>query len=157
MPGSQPLDARQQFIEEVGLFFEHSGLTRMAGRVLGWLLVCDPPHQTMPDLADALQASKGSISSATRLLIQYRLVQRISLPGQRRDFYRIQSDAWTELLRTKLGEMRLMRELAERGLALMPDNDDQRQRLEHMRSVYAFFEREMPLLVERLEQTISAE
>ena len=45
---------KQHFAEEVGLFFERSGMTRMAGRILGWLLVCDPPHQTLNDLAEAL-------------------------------------------------------------------------------------------------------
>ena len=33
----------RQFAEEVGRVFEQFGIARMAGRLLGWLLICDPP------------------------------------------------------------------------------------------------------------------
>ena len=58
-----------QYVEDVGLAFESFGGCRMMGRVLGWLLVADPPHQTFAEIADALGKSKGSISHATRALI----------------------------------------------------------------------------------------
>ena len=45
---------QQHFVEEVGLLFEHAGLPRMAGRILGWLLICDPPHQSPGELAEVL-------------------------------------------------------------------------------------------------------
>ncbi len=31
----------------------------MAGRVIGWLLICDPPAQTFNQLVAVLRASKG--------------------------------------------------------------------------------------------------
>ena len=34
-------------------------MTPMAGRMWGWLLICEPPEQTAADLAEALQASRG--------------------------------------------------------------------------------------------------
>ena len=57
----------KQFVEEVGIVFEQTGLPRMAGRILGWLLIAEPPHQSTEQLINALMASKGSISSMTRL------------------------------------------------------------------------------------------
>lgn len=36
----------KHFIEDVGLLLEESGLPRMAGRILGLLLICNPPHQS---------------------------------------------------------------------------------------------------------------
>lgn len=76
----QGLKKKQFFAEDVGLVFENIGLPRMAGRVLGWLLVCDPPHQSMLELVEALSASKASISNTTRMLIEIGLIERISLP-----------------------------------------------------------------------------
>jgi len=58
----------KRFVEEVGIFFEQSSLPRMAGRILGWLMISNPPHQTTGELTQALLASKGSISTMTRLL-----------------------------------------------------------------------------------------
>lgn len=148
-------DPRLQFVEEIGLVFDRSGLTRMAGRILGWLLICDPPHQSMGEIAAVLRASKGSISSMTRFLIQVGLVERVSLPGERRDYFRIRSNAWVELMQAKMAEITHLRRLAEQGLELL-DSDDpaRRERLENMRDTYLFLEAEFPALLQRWQDRV---
>lgn len=141
----------KHFIEEVGLSFELVGLPRMAGRIFGWLLISNPPHQSPNELVEILQASKGSISTMTRLLVQIGLIERISLPGQRRDYFRIKLNAWSQLAEQRLAQITAFRQLAERGLELFADDDPLRQRLEEMHDVHAFLERELPILNERWE------
>lgn len=46
-----------QFVEDLGLYFEAYGLTRMAGRMLGHLLVSAPGHQSADQLMNALRWS----------------------------------------------------------------------------------------------------
>lgn len=143
----------KHFVEDVGLFFEQSGLPRMAGRVLGWLLISDPPHQSMNELVAALSASKASISNTTRLLIQIGLIERISLPDYRYDHFRIKPGAWYRLTKKQLTLLSVFHQLAERGLDLLDDQEPSlKTRLEEMRDLYAFFERELPLLLERWER-----
>ena len=143
----------QNFVEEVGIVFEQTGLPRMSGRILGWLMISDPPHQTTGELAEVLMASKGSISTMTRLLIRIGLIERISLPGQRRDYFRIKPGASHQLLKDSLAQATAFRQLAERGLELLKDKAFlTRQWLEEMHAMYAFFERELPTLLERWEQ-----
>lgn len=147
-------DEAQNFVEEVGIVFEQTGLPRMAGRVLGWLLISDPPHQSTDELATALMASKGSISTSTRHLIQFGLMERISLPGVRHDYFRIRPDAWQRMIRRGLvDEIKMMRHLAERGLELLADKTPlTRKWLTEMLAMYTFLEREFPVLLERWEQ-----
>jgi DNA-binding transcriptional regulator GbsR (MarR family) len=136
------------FVEDFGLFFEQFGLPRTAGRILAWLLICDPPHQTMDDLAEALQMSKSSVSTNGRILLQSRLVDRVSLPGERRDFYRINDAAWTTAWLNKMQLFVMLRQMAEQGLNLLPPNEaPRRRRLEEMRDLYLFLERESPLMI----------
>jgi len=143
----------QNFVEEVGIVFEQTGLPRMAGRILGWLLLSNPPHQSTDELTSALMASKGSISTMTRLLIQIGLIERISLPGVRHICFRIRPGALQHLLRKKVEVLTIFRQLAERGLELAEGKSPlTRQGLEEMRDMYAFFERELPALLERWEQ-----
>ncbi len=143
----------KHFLEEVGIFFEQTGMPRMAGRILGWLMISDPPHQTTEELTQALLASKGSISTMTRLLIRIGLIERLSLPGQRRDYFRIKGDASHQSLKESLAQITAFRQLAERGLELIKDKAHfSRQWLEEMRDMHAFFEREFPALMERWEQ-----
>jgi DNA-binding transcriptional regulator GbsR (MarR family) len=143
----------KHFVEEFGIAFEQIGMPRMAGRILGWLFISDPPHQSTDQLAEALMASKGSISTVTRLLIQIGLIERISLPGVRHDYFRIRPGALQHQLKQGVEQVAMFRKLAERGLELMEGKAPlARQGLEEMRDMYAFFEREFPSLLERWEQ-----
>ncbi|MBF2002871.1 MAG: MarR family transcriptional regulator [Synechococcales cyanobacterium C42_A2020_086] len=148
----QPFE-QTHFVEEVGLMFELVGLPRMSGRIFGWLLLSNPPYQSHSELAEVLQASKGSISTMTRLLIQIGLIERVSLPGERRDYFQIKPNAWSQLTKQRMAQIATFRQLAERGLDLLKDaSPRQRQRLQEMRDIHAFWERELPLLDERWEQ-----
>ncbi|MFC2041430.1 GbsR/MarR family transcriptional regulator [Chloroflexota bacterium] len=145
---------KQQFVEHVGIIFEQTGIPRMAGRIFGWLLISDPPHQSTSQLTEALMASKGSISTSTCLLIRLGLIERHSLLGIRHDYFRLCPDAWQHLIRHGLeDEIKMIRQLAEHGLELLADNAPlTRKWLGEMRDIYAFLEREFPALLERWEQ-----
>jgi DNA-binding transcriptional regulator GbsR (MarR family) len=148
-----PTAAQLHYVEEVALGFERQGLFRMAGRVIGWLLICDPPEQTSGQIAEVLQASKGSISAAMKFLVPAGIVERISRPGDRRDYYRCRTGAWTDLARDQARQYGEFRRLAERGLELLAETPaDRRERLEGMRDLYAWLEREMPALWERRQR-----
>ena len=139
----------RQFAEEVGRVFEQFGLSRMAGRILGWLLICDPPRQSSSELGAALGASKGAISTATRLLESYGLARRIAVPGERGDFFEMTPDAFNRAY-DQLGRVRTFRRLMEMGLTVLGDQDSPRaERLRETRDLYAFLERELPGLMER--------
>ena len=145
--------AEQLFVERAGVVIEHLGMPRMAGRVLGWLHICEPPHQSPGELVTALQASKASISTTLRLLMQIGLVERVALPGKRRDYFRIREDTWSRTTEERMGMIASMRELAEDGLALRANaGAEATERLREMRDFYAFYERELPMLIERWRQ-----
>ncbi|MBD3881476.1 MarR family transcriptional regulator [Phormidium tenue FACHB-886] len=155
LSGSQKLNIDQpfeqmHFIEEVGLMFEMVGMPRMSGRIFGWLLISDPAQQSNAALAEVLQASKGSISTMTRFLIQLGLIERVSLPGDRRDYFQIKDHAWSQLTKQRLVQIGAFRQLAERGLELLKQAPPQhRRRLQEMRDIHDFWERELPLLDQR--------
>jgi DNA-binding transcriptional regulator GbsR (MarR family) len=141
------------YIEEYGVCLEDSGLPRMAGRILGLLLICTPPHLAADQIAEILDASKGTVSTMTRLLMQVGLIEKIGLPGERRDYFRLRLDLGEQLIAAKIAEISRMRSMAERGLALMEsDSPEERQRLNEILNFYAYFERELPALLDRYHQ-----
>ncbi len=147
------VEDKLHYIEEYGVCMETSGLPRMAGRIVGLLLICTPPYQAADQIAGVLDASKGTVSTMTRLLMQLGLVEKIGLPGERRDYFRLRPDLWEQMLALQLSELAQMRELAERGLALLdgaPSADT--ERLREMYELHAFFEKEMPALLERYKK-----
>ncbi|RME65683.1 MAG: MarR family transcriptional regulator [Caldilineae bacterium] len=143
----------QQYVEDFGLFAEQIGMTRMAGRILAWLLICDPPHQTLNELTEALQASKSAVSTTARMLATFGMLERFSVPGERRDYYRLAPDLWVGALDRANQQFQGFRKMAERGLALLDgEPPERRQRLEEMYALYAFIEREYPQILEHWRQ-----
>lgn len=147
----RPPDAEREYVEEFGMTFEAVGLTPMAGRIMGWLLICEPPHQSMDELANALRASKGSISTSLQLLRRFGWVEPAAVPGERKSFYRLRPDVWTQTLEFELRMGTRFRQLAERGLEMVGDeaSASQRERLESMHQLFSFFEHELSVLIER--------
>jgi len=147
------LSKKSEFAEDLGILFERMGIPAMAGRIWGWLLVCNPPHQTAAALADAVGASRGSVSTMARLLEQLGLIERVGLPGERSRFFRIRSGGCTELLKAKMRLTTEIRKMSERGLELLKkESPETRRRLLEYRDFYAFFEREFPSIIERWEK-----
>ncbi|MBI5649035.1 MAG: MarR family transcriptional regulator [Chloroflexi bacterium] len=125
-------------------------MPRMAGRILGWLLVSETPHVALQDVAEILHASKGSISTMSRLLMRMGLIERVSLPGERRDYIRLKPGSWSEWFATEAVKIGALRQLAEHGLELLESKSSvSRDRLVEMRDLFAFLEQEYPVLLER--------
>ena len=141
------------FIEDIGLFFEQMGLPRMAGRILGVLLISDPPAQSITDLAQKLKASKSSISIMARLLVEHGLVERVASPVPRRDYYRFKPGGWIVYMRQWLGLMSALHQITERGLTLMGEKEaGQKQRLVEAHDLFSLIEERFPDLLKQLEQ-----
>ena len=146
-------DSVRSFIEEVGLVFEETGLPRMSGRLFGWLLIADPHYQSPSELAEILQASKGSISTSIKLLLQKGFIERHVIPGSRHDHFRLPEDAIHKLIKHGLEEeIKMFRTLSERGLELTKDIPADRKRwLKEMLSRYNYLEKNFPVLLEKYE------
>lgn len=116
--------AREQFIEKMGLMFEADGGPRIAGRMLG-LLLLTPGDCSLDNIAERLQVSKASISTNARLLESFGMAERTSHPGDRRDYYRIAEDLQGRMMERKLERMRQIRDLIDEGQSTVVFRDEQ--------------------------------
>src|SRR5215212_8942098 len=94
-------DARREFVEKLAVAHEADGLPRIAGRIFGLLLICER-EMSLDELAHDLGASKGSVSVNTRLLDQRGVVERVSRPADRRDYYRIMPNFFVRTMEQRL-------------------------------------------------------
>lgn len=132
-------EALSQFIENMGLYFEDYGIPRIGGRILGLLLVARRPVSP-EEMSEVLQVSRSSISTNLRSLLMAGLVERVSLPGERSDYYVISEEAWERSLEMRLEGIQALREIAEEGLQGLDAGHPARQRLEEMLSWAAMVE-----------------
>jgi DNA-binding transcriptional regulator GbsR (MarR family) len=141
--------AVQQFVERMGLMMEADGLPRSAGRIFGFLLLTETPF-SLDEMAEKLQVSKASVSTNARLLEQAGLLDRISSPGDRRDFYRMRPDAWEQMLRVARRRWEVMQAALAEGEASLPEEMTvARGRLAEAARFHAFLLDEGDTLLER--------
>jgi DNA-binding transcriptional regulator GbsR (MarR family) len=141
------------FIEDVALFFERMGMPRMAGRILGVLLISYPPAQSITEIGEKLNASKSSVSIMARLLVENGLIERVASPVPRRDYYRFKEGGWILYMRQWLALMSELHKITERGLALIGGKPvEMQERLLEAHDLFSLVEERFPTLLEQLEK-----
>ena len=127
-----------EFVDRLGLFMEMLGGPRTMGRVYGWLLICDPPQQSLTELAHTLSVSKASVSTVARQLQEGGMIERLP-SSNRQHLYRVTPGGFTSVLNVQLSRMRLGIDAADFGLSLLnEDRPEQRERLEDFRDFCEF-------------------
>jgi DNA-binding transcriptional regulator GbsR (MarR family) len=126
------------FIERMGLALEADGLPRIAGRIFGLLLLSED-CRSLDDLAAELRVSKGSVSTNTRLLEQYGMLERNSRPSDRRDYYRVPPDLFSHTMAQRLERWERFHQAIGEARTTVPIRSRKvLQRLEEYDTAYAF-------------------
>ncbi len=134
----------------MGIYFERFGLARIGGRILGLLMVADRPL-SLDDMATMLQVSRASISTNMRLITASNLAEQVSLPGDRRDYYRFGPDTWERALTTELDAIVWLRRIGEDGLvAARASESTAREHLEELLEMCDLLMRDRRETIERL-------
>ena len=87
-------EAKQQFISSWGAFGTHWGINRTMAQIHALLLI-SPDPMTQDDIMEELDISRGNTNMNIRELINWRLVERVLLPGERKEFFSAEKDMWT--------------------------------------------------------------
>jgi hypothetical protein len=140
-------DAELDFVNQSGRFFARTyGAPPMTGRVVGWLLICDPPEQTAADVAEALRASRSAVGTAIGEMERWRVLDRIRVPGERAERVRVRPDFGMSSLEST-DEYAGLAAVARQGLAAIAGSPPARRaRLEGVVAFAEFLVERMPAL-----------
>jgi len=122
-----PRDEEIMFADHVGRFYARRyGFPPMVGRVLGYLLVCEPPEQSIAELSEALLASRSAITSALSVLERLHAVQRSRAAGERMDRVRLDFSS-AQSRGFDITEYQELGDLAREGLKVLNDAPAERR------------------------------
>ena len=110
-----------RFVEEMGLMFQQAGDPRIAGRIFG-LLVIEGRELSLQQISERLGVSRASVSTDARRLVEQGLLERVGLPGDRKDYYRMAAESPERSLEQKLTGLRQFLALLDEAQRL-PDQD----------------------------------
>ena len=101
-------EAKAQFIRSWGAFGTHWGINRTMAQIHALLLISPKPI-TQDEIMEQLNISRGNVNMNTRDLIDWGLVDRVLVPGERKEFFSAEKDIWK--VATQIIKERKKREL----------------------------------------------
>jgi len=97
-------EAKEQLIQAWGNLGYSWGLNKTMGQIHALLMVSANPLST-EDIMAELSISRGNANMNIRALLDWGIVSRISMPGERKEFFKSEKDIW-ELARQVARERR---------------------------------------------------
>ena len=145
--------AMSEWIERMAAHFEATeGMPLIAGRILAFLLICDPPERTAAELSHALTASTGSVSTNVRLLLRLGIISKTTRQGREAALYRVEEDRWPALVRQRMERVTELEKLTEEGLRMFSGQGERARRLRTVHEFYRWLAGQMPELWQRWEK-----
>ncbi|MCO5232716.1 MAG: hypothetical protein LC105_10525 [Chitinophagales bacterium] len=148
---------RKIFVEKVGVRTEKMGYSPLAGRIIGALLLAEPPYMTFDSLCEYLNASKSSISTNLQFLMHdgSGMVEYFTLPGDRKRYFKISIDNWVKHIKEIPKEFQQSKDLLEEILSYRKSNmldNEFSTNIEELLSFYEFMLEKLPTLIEEWEE-----
>ena len=137
------------WMERLAAHLVPEGIPLIGGRILAYLLVCDPDERTAAELSEELEASTGSVSTNLKLLVNTGLVVRTTRRGRQAAQYRADAAAWANLVRRRLDALAELRTLSASGLRLLSGDPHRALRLRTVDEFQGWLAGEIPQLWER--------
>lgn len=109
--------AVEQFVLRWGDMGGQWGVNRSVAQIHALLYLADRPL-TAEDIADALGMARSNVSNSIRELLNWKLIRRVPMLGDRRDHYEAETDLWEMISRIAQG--RKEREIDPAVAALGP-------------------------------------
>ena len=101
-------ESKTKFIDTWGGLGSAWGISKSMAQMHAFLLT-SPEAMSMEDIMEELNMSRGNVNLNVRSLVDWGLVERISVKGERKEFFRAEKDIWR--IATKIAGERRKREL----------------------------------------------
>ncbi|TXF91019.1 TrmB family transcriptional regulator [Neolewinella aurantiaca] len=148
------MDNLKEKVEEIGIFFESTGLTPMEARVFSLLLLSDPPQMDFFAIQEFLSASKSTISNALKRLMNEGRVDYMTKPGDRKRYFKVSPGKWLEQIKVQFAAVGPFVDTM-REIRLIRENMDSKALNDSLLNIQNFFEflsEEFPMIMAKWDQ-----
>jgi len=123
----------QQLINAYSEAYVKLGHSSLMGKIVA-LLITSPEPLSLDDISEQLQMSKGPVSQISRKLKDHNLIEKVWIPGERKDFYKAAPDIFGQAFANYTSSMRRNMEIGERFSALAEELDVQDEQAIHLKN-----------------------
>ena len=157
MPVSDIEIQRTELVEKIGVFLEKYGYQPIPARIMGLLLATDKPFLTFDEITDKLKVSKSAVSIGLNLLLGTQQIDYITLPGDRKRYFKSRITEWREIFTGLFGFANSVRTLLLEILELRPTSGDNvNKSIEEVIKLIDMLEKEVPRLVTEWDKEMNS-
>ena len=140
---------KRRQVERIGVVFEKSGMSPVAARIIGLLMMAEPPYLTLEEIAEATRASKSSVSNALKFLQSEGLIDYITFSGDRKRYFQLYTTTWLEVLQQRVATIAPFREILLETVDMRSDQYPQfNQSLLDICDLYGAFEQGVTKIID---------
>ncbi|MFJ9948571.1 hypothetical protein [Kitasatospora sp. NPDC091207] len=158
-----PTEGERSFVEKVAqYYYENDGMPHERGRVVGWMMICDPPVQSASGISRALGVPRAAIDRIVdQLTPDNDPVSVFERTGALTEDYtiRLRENSWGPKVRGIFSEFPDFHQVARTGLdGLRAEgvSEERLLRLANMERFLGFVSAEMPAILDRYEKRRAA-
>jgi DNA-binding transcriptional regulator GbsR (MarR family) len=134
-----PTDEVLRWVERIAKYCaDQDGVPLIAGRILGWLTIAVPAEQSATQIAEAIGASRASLTTNLRLLGSVGFVTQLTRPGERTVYYRVDDEAWARVVRRQVASLTALGEILQDGTDLVHGSAEQAARMHVANEVFGW-------------------
>ena len=142
-----------EVIEKWGIYYKRTGHQPMLGRIMAYLMIADPPHQSFEEIVDALKSSKSAISNTLTLMEHLGIIDYTRFSGDRKRYFKINPEGFSALFEKQYREVGHFRQLVEEILAVRSNkNSPIKKEIQKLQLFLTMFEKEYPAFVRKWKQ-----
>jgi DNA-binding transcriptional regulator GbsR (MarR family) len=91
-------EAKQHFIQSWGVFGSNWGINRTMAQIHALLLIAPEPINA-DNIMEQLQISRGNANMNIRELMNWGIVEKVLIPGDRKEYFTAEKDIWKVAMR----------------------------------------------------------
>ncbi|WP_433555546.1 GbsR/MarR family transcriptional regulator [Pseudonocardia xinjiangensis] len=130
-----------EWVERIAKYCaDQDGVPLIAGRILGWLTVCDPAEQSAAQIAEAIGASRASLTTNLRLLSSVGFLTQSTHRGERTTYYRVDDDAWARVVQRQVASFTSLGGILRDGIGIVGE-PERGARLRVAHEVFAWLDK----------------
>lgn len=132
-------ELRKEIIASFADAYQNLGYSSLMGKIVA-LLLLSKEALSLDQISEQLEMSKGPISQITRRLKEHQLIERVWVPGDRKDYYRATNDIFGNAFKNYRSSMKRNKLMADRFIELSEKVSKDEYVISRMQEMSAFYE-----------------
>ena len=143
---------QKALIERFGHMLKGMGGSGAMGKILGYLILSDPPHRSFEEIQNDLKLSKGSVSTTLKIMEMQGLVEYFTVSGDRKRYFKLAVINTEFMLARQISETdRFISIMLDAILLRNPGNDEYEKELHRYINLYKLLQKKILEVIKEMK------